>query len=408
MSNTRFILTGVGALALLGASVVPSVPSFAAEGNAGAQTQQAISTLPGGQNTGTNNTNGNNTNINTGAKVTSVEGGPLNPLTGQNNLTITGEGIDLNKSFDGLGAEVYEVDADGDFTGENLVQDGGGLVVTEDGHFRGTAKVKGDFDPQKHYVLYIMSYPGHGNRTIEAKQDLPVQQVDSKDLQSSVTLTTNSSEKDKLSSHLNTNVLTLTGTHFDDVKQVKIKVEGLDENGQVNETLATKDVSAEVKNGNFTTQIQIPGSKIQEGKHYRVLIESSSDDWVRAVTKDFYGDTDDEVVGIINGAPLSRSAAENHLKVAGGGFNPAAAAQNGSKVRLIFTEYNVELDDPSSDEIVNTTVTPKPNGDFEGDLTIPGNKLQAGKKYVVRAYLEYADGGVASDITLKTLVPTTN
>ena len=123
MSNTRFILTGVGALALLGASVVPSVPSFAAEGNAGAQTQQAISTLPGGQNTGTNNTNGNNTNINTGAKVTSVEGGPLNPLTGQNNLTITGEGIDLNKSFDGLGAEVYEVDADGDFTGENLVQD---------------------------------------------------------------------------------------------------------------------------------------------------------------------------------------------------------------------------------------------------------------------------------------------
>lgn len=45
MSNTRFILTGVGALALLGASVVPSVPSFAAEGNAGAQTQQAISTL---------------------------------------------------------------------------------------------------------------------------------------------------------------------------------------------------------------------------------------------------------------------------------------------------------------------------------------------------------------------------
>ena len=163
-----------------------------------------------------------------------------------------------------------------------------------------------------------------------------------------------------------------------------------------------------MKNGNFTTQIQIPGSKIQEGKHYRVLIESSSDDWVRAVTKDFYGDTDDEVVGIINGAPLSRSAAENHLKVAGGGFSPAVAAQNGSKVRLIFTEYNVELDDPSSDEIVNTTVTPKPNGDFEGDLTIPGNKLQAGKKYVVRAYLEYADGGVASDITLKTLVPTTN
>lgn len=75
---------------------------------------------------------------------------------------------------------------------------------------------------------------------------------------------------------------------------------------------------------------------------------------------------------------------------------------------MIFTEYNIELDDPSSDEIVNTTVTPKPNGDFEGDLTIPGNKLQAGKKYVVRAYLEYADGGVASDITLKTLVPTTN
>ena len=90
--------------------------------------------------------------------------------------------------------------------------------MTEDGHFRGTAKVKGDFDPQKHYVLYIMSYPGHGNRTIEAKQDLPVQQVDSKDLQSSVTLTTNSSKTNKLSSHLNTNVLTLTGTHFDDVK----------------------------------------------------------------------------------------------------------------------------------------------------------------------------------------------
>ena len=198
----------------------------------------------------------------------------------------------------------------------------------------------------------------------------------------------------------------MRGTRQEGATRLIIRVEALDENGKVTETLVTKDASADLNGGNFTTKVQVPGSKIESGKRYQVVVETGANDWSRAEVEDFRGDTESEAVGIVDGAPLSRSAAENHLKVAGGGFDPATAAQNGSKVRLIFAEYDVENDIIRDDEIVNTTVTPKPNGDFESELTIPGNKLQAGKKYVVRAYLKDPDGRVSSDITLKTLVPT--
>ncbi len=339
-------------------------------------------------------------------KITSVEGGPLNPITGENTLTITGEGIDPNQSFESLQAEVYELDADGDRTGKNLAQDDAKLTVTEDGHFSGTAKVKGNFDPQKRYAVFAVIYSGHGYHTVEARQDLPVQQVDEKNVHPSVTVTPDFAWNNTFYRHLNTNTLTVRGTRQEGATRLIIRVEALDENGKVTETLVTKDASADLNGGNFTTKVQVPGSKIESGKRYQVVVETGANDWSRAEVEDFRGDTESEAVGIVDGAPLSRSAAENRLKVAGGGFDPAVAAQNGSKVRLIFAEYDIENDIIRDDEIVNTTVTPKPNGDFESELTIPGNKLQAGKKYVVRAYLEDADGRVSSDITLKTLVPT--
>ncbi len=349
---TRSVLAGACTLALIGGTAATLSPVNAAPPATSNTVQGGSSSLPGNNN---NNDNANNNPDNVQqTKITSVEGGPLNPITGENTLTITGEGIDPNQSFESLQAEVYELDADGDRTGKNLAQDDAKLTVTE-----ASGKVTPDFA---------------WNNTFYR--------------------------------HLNTNTLTVSGTRQEGATRLIIRVQALDENGKVTETLVTKDASADLNGGNFTTKVQVPGSKIESGKRYQVVVETGANDWSRAEVEDFRGDTESEAVGIVDGAPLSRSAAENHLKVAGGGFDPAVAAQNGSKVQLIFAEYDVENDIIRDDEIVNTTVTPKPNGDFESELTIPGNKLQAGKKYVVRAYLEDADGRVSSDITLKTLVPT--
>ena len=401
---TRSVLAGACTLALIGGTAATLSPVNAAPPATSNTVQGGSSSLPGNNNNN-DNANDNSDNVQQ-TKITSVEGGPLNPITGENTLTITGEGIDPNQTFESLQAEVYELDADGDRTGKNLAQDDAKLTVTEDGHFSGTAKVKGNFDPQKRYAVFAVIYSGHGYHTVEARQDLPVQQVDEKNVHPSVTVTPDFAWNNTFYRHLNTNTLTVRGTRQEGATRLIIRVEALDENGKVTETLVTKDASADLNGGNFTTKVQVPGSKIESGKRYQVVVETGANDWSRAEVEDFRGDTESEAIGIVDGAPLSRSAAENRLKVAGGGFDPATAAQNGSKVRLIFAEYDVENDIIRDDEIVNTTVTPKPNGDFESELTIPGNKLQAGKKYVVRAYLEDADGRVSSDITLKTLVPT--
>ena len=114
---TRSVLAGACTLALIGGTAATLSPVNAAPPATSNTVQGGSSSLPGNNNNN-DNANDNSDNVQQ-TKITSVEGGPLNPITGENTLTITGEGIDPNQSFESLQAEVYELDADGDPTGKN-------------------------------------------------------------------------------------------------------------------------------------------------------------------------------------------------------------------------------------------------------------------------------------------------